>query len=230
MATQPTGHPYELELVKDFVEFIDTPITDPAELAKLNKIYRRPGPRRPRVWWLAGGTAVAAALLVGFFSGRFLLPGSNRGGHEVLLAGLTPQPGLPRAGKPQEKILLDQRGVYQLKEGDFKLKLHSPRAGYATIVFLSPDQVKVYPGPQQDQIEIAPFQTREYGPLHVPGEKTTVLLFVTEKPAAADIAKMPPDQNVDRFVKAAQENLWQAGHRWLALDQFTIEHIETTAK
>jgi hypothetical protein len=94
-------------------------------------------------------------------------------------------------------------------------------------VLLAPGRFQVYPRSGQADLRVEAGQPRDYGPLLPPGDVTTVLLVVTETPAAdllrqalpAEGAK--PDQ-VDAVLADLQTALWQAGHRWAAVDRFTI--------
>jgi hypothetical protein len=146
-------------------------------------------------------------------NGRFFV------GFEVLVASVTPQSGVSRG------VGADN---FQIMGPDFSVTIASPRRGFATIALLAPGQCEVYPGPGQEAITITPPQPRDYGPLPRPRVKTTMLVIVTETPAAETIRKALPvegaaPEDISKILENLNIALLQHGYRWAAIARMTIE-------
>jgi hypothetical protein len=178
------------------------------------------------------GLGLAASFLLGWLIGqRRLGPEPLHGPGERLLASLT---ALPRDSRAVEsaRVMLDDQGVYRIAGGrDFALEIRSPRRGVATLVLLGPGEPLVYPQPGQANIAVEALEPRKFGPLDQPKARTTVLVLVTDTPAAEIVRRLlaiagaaldEPDRLPDQMEKA----LWGAGQRWVALGRITIAPLE----
>jgi hypothetical protein len=174
------------------------------------------------------GIGLAASFLLGWLIGQGRLgPGPSERPGKRLLARLT---ALPRDSRAVEaaRVMLDDQGVYRIAGGkDFALELRSPRRGVATLVLLGLGEPLVYPLPGQAEIAVEALEPRKFGPLDRPEARTTVLVLVTDTPAAeivrqqlaaAGAALDQPDRLLDQLEQA----LWAAGQRWAALGRITI--------
>jgi hypothetical protein len=192
-----------------------------------------PSPGLPWKRWLGGGSALAAAVLVGLAVGRWVLPGGGRApvsdSCEILVAGLTPQPRTGRAGQPPERMTLGADRTYRLEaRRDFQVAIESPHPGFATLVLLAPGRVDVFPRPGQEEIRVEAFpHSHEFGPLPQLGTTTTVLAVVTERPAAEAIrqvlaAEGASPAEVGRLLRDIQEALRKAAQPWAAVGRITV--------
>jgi hypothetical protein len=181
---------------------------------------------------VALAASVAAALGAGIYIGLTVRGGGNSvpAGGEVLLAALQPQARLDRGG-PFQTLGQGAPGVYPLKgNADFRVAIQSPRQGFATVVLLAPERLQVYPRPSEADLRVEAFETRNYGPLGAPGDKSVVLVIVTAEPAAETIRESltaggaTADQ-VDDVLSGIQRALWKKGLRWAAVGRITVERV-----
>lgn len=167
----------------------------------LPSVARRFGPVA-----LAAGLLVAALGLYWFGRSAFSTSG------EVLVAQVEVQYRDVRGGGP----------------GDFRIVIQSPRDGVATIVRVTPTRRDVWPRPGEAPISLRAAAPAPYGPFDAAEGPAVFWVVVTEQSAADTLrtllaAESTSPGDVGRFSKQIEEALWQAGHRWAAIQHVMVE-------
>jgi hypothetical protein len=145
---------------------------------------------------------------------------------ELLIAGLTPAPGLARDGKI-DRLEATLDGAYAIRSGStYSLIISSPRSGEATLVLSGADQTVVYPAAGQGPILVDAGKPSRYGPLRAPRSRTTVLVVVTDPQATVTIRAILEKSSVTEVELLApriQDALRKAQGHWIAINQLIVE-------
>ena len=166
----------------------------------------------------------AAALVVGFVLGS-IFSDSKMSGPQVVIGSAIPVP-LSLLGQ-QGNVQVSSDGVFQIEENHFRIRIQSPRRGFATTVFFSAGRTVVWPrdGQPEQVVSETLDELGPYGPIH---GSATVLVVITERAATAEIAKavnaIGGAIDMDRVLDAVRNAL--QGHRWVICSAFTIRTME----
>jgi hypothetical protein len=184
------------------------------------------GHRRMRRFYSA--LVALAAMLFCVLAGHYAFPPreASRNG-TVLLATLNIQERKNRS-EPPMSVAQNAEGHYTVAGDSYSLVITSPRTGRYTVAMISRDGTrKLYPESEDDGAEISQDQALQLGPFQAPSEITLVTVVVTQAsatPLVRTILSKSPKQERSReaILAALEQGLWDAGHKWAALQSIVL--------